>query len=382
MPLPDFFVTGVSKSGTTTPYNCPKQYPLISVVMPVYNAERYVANAIRSILEQTYSYFELIIVDDGSTDDTTEIISTFATNDTRIRLICLAHGGGPRAANAGIAVARGKLIARMDADDIALPERFAVQLAWMQKTDVDICGSCIKRFGAEDGLIWFPETHEAIRHELLFRVGILHPTMIIRADILKKHPYDEKTYHDDYELLTRLAPIFRMGNVQQVLLKHRCHTQQSNVVYRDQFIAEQRQFRRTYFHTLFPQATTDDYTAIELAAEKTPAVNPVELELAGKWLARLAQTPDNFLRERMARRWLATCQRSAHLGSACYRLYRQIAPEFGFAAIKGQLKLRLMCTFRCGYESIAYKMLASAKRFLSVNMGKQILQKRGASELT
>ncbi len=370
------------KSGTTALYNYSKQHPLISVVMPVYNAERYVADAIRSILEQTYSHFEFIIVDDGSTDGTIEIISTFAANDTRIRLICLAHGGGPRAANAGIAVARGKLIARMDADDVALPERFSVQLAWMHKTGVEVCGSCAKRFGAEDGLVWYPEAHEAISRELLFRVGILHSTALMRADILKKHPYDEKTYHDDYELWTRLAPIFRMGNVQQVLLKRRCHSQQSNVVYRDQFIAEQRQFRRTYFHTLFPQATTNDYTAIELAAEKKPASNLMELELAGKWLARLAQTPDNFLRERMARRWLATCQRSAHLGSVCYRLYRQIATEFGFATIKGQFKLRLMCTFRCGSESIAYKKLASAKRFLSVNMCKQIQQRRGTSELT
>jgi glycosyltransferase involved in cell wall biosynthesis len=348
--------------------------PLVSVVMPVYNAERYVADAIRSILEQTYSHFEFIIVDDGSTDGTVKIIREFAGRDSRVRLVYLAHGGGPRSANAGIALAQGEFIARMDADDIAVPERFSVQLAWMQKTGVDICGSCVKRFGAEDGLIWFPETHEAIRHELLFRVGILHPTMLIRADILKTHPYNENT---DYEFWTRLAPIYRMGNVQQVLLKHRCHSQQSNVIYRAKFLAERSQFRRPYFYTLFPQATTDDYTAIELAAEKISAANLAQLELAGKWLARLAQTPDKFLRERMANRWLATCQRSASLGPACYRLYRQILPDFGLTAYKEQSKLRWACALRIGSDSWVYKILASTKRFLSANMRNRIKQRRG-----
>ena len=353
--------------------------PLISVVMPVYNTAKYVSDAIYSIVAQTYPHFEFIIVDDGSTDGTVEIIRKFASKDTRIRLISLPHGGWPRAANAGIMLAQGKFIARMDADDVALPERFSIQLAWMQKTGVDICGSCIKRFGAEDGLIWFPETHEAIRHELLFRVGILHPTMIIRADILKTQPYNEKT---DYEFWTRLAPIYRMGNVQQVLLKHRCHSQQSNVLYRAKFLAERSQFRRHYFHTLFPHATADDYTAIEFAAEKKSATNLAELELTGKWLVRLAQTPDNFLRKRMAERWLATSQRSAHLGPACYRLCRQIMPEFDLATGKGAFKLRWMCALRVGSDSRVYKILASTKRFLSVNMRNRIKQRRGISDLT
>ncbi|MBF8276453.1 MAG: fucosyl transferase [Candidatus Brocadiaceae bacterium] len=356
--------------------------PLISVVMPVYNAERYVADAIRSILEQTYPNFEFIIVDDGSTDGTIKIIREFAGKDSRVRLVYLTHGGGPRAANAGIALAQGEFIARMDADDIALPERFSVQLAWMQKTGVDICGCCVKMFGAEDSLIWFPETHEAIRHELLFRVGVMHPTVIMRADILKTYPYNEQTYHDDYELLTRLAPIYRIGNIQQMLLMRRCHPQQTNVVHHAKFLTERQQFRRPYFHKLFPQATADDYTAIELAAEKKPASNPGELALAGKWLTRLAQTPDNFLRKRMEGRWLATSQRSAHLGLACYRLYRQAMPEFGLATGKGAFKLWWMCALRVGSDSWMYKILASTKRFLSVNMCNQIKQRRETSELT
>lgn len=350
--------------------------------MPVYNARRYVADAIDSILAQTYPHFEFIIVDDGSTDGSAGIVRAFASRDTRIRTLFLPHRGQSIALNAGIALAQGQFIAHMDNDDIALPERFAIQLAWMRENDVDVCGGYLKTFGNQNGFIWFPVTHEAIRMELLFRIGLHHGTSLVRTEIAKTHLFDERVFHLDYEMFTRLAPRYRMSNVPQILLMHRCHPQQAHVVHSARFLADISKFRRPYFHTLFPQATADDYTAIELAAEKKPASNLMELELAGKWLARLAQTPDNFLRERMAERWLATCQRSARLGPACYRLYRQIAPEFGLAAIKGQFKLRLMCAFRCGSESIAYKMIASTKRFISVNMRNRIEQRRGTSDLT
>src|SRR2546425_12663765 len=100
--------------------------------MPVYNAERYVAEAITSILTQTYPRLEFIIVDDGSTDGSAALVCAFAARDSRIRPFFLAHGGQSRALHAGIATARGELIALMDNDDIALPERFAIQLAWMR----------------------------------------------------------------------------------------------------------------------------------------------------------------------------------------------------------------------------------------------------------
>src|SRR5262245_17472752 len=155
--------------------------PLISVVMTVYNAERYVANAIRSVLAQTYPHFELIIADDGSTDGSAAIVRDFASSDDRIHSLILSHGGTARARNAAVGVAGGALIAYMDADDIALPERFATQLTWMRRTGVEVCGSCVKRFGDENSLLWFPEGHAAIRHELVFRIGILLPTLLIHA---------------------------------------------------------------------------------------------------------------------------------------------------------------------------------------------------------
>jgi len=339
-----------------------KDHPLISVVMPVYNSERYVADAIQSILVQTYPHFEFIIVDDGSTDDSPAVIREFAARDARIHPFFLTHGGIASALNAGVALARGNLIARMDADDIALPERFVVQLAWMRRTEVDICGGCVKRFGSKNGLLWFPETHEAIRYELLFRIGSLDPTVLMRAEIIKTHLYDERAKHENYEILTRLAPHYRMGNVPQVLLKHRCHTKQIHIVQSVAFRAALSKFRRPYFHGLFPDATGQDYAALARIAECEAFTDLAELKQAGKWLVRLAQTPDNFLRQRMAQRWLAACQRSAHLGLGCYRVYRQIALQFGVAPNQRTSKLWLACVVRFRSNSRLYGYLLQVKR--------------------
>src|SRR5262245_55079183 len=119
---PASLITGSGRMATSL--GVPAQ-PLISVVMPVYNAERYVADAIASILAQTYAQFEFIIVDDGSTDGSAAIVRAFAARDARVRPLFLTHYSIGRARNAGIALTQGGLIAHMDADDIALPERLA-----------------------------------------------------------------------------------------------------------------------------------------------------------------------------------------------------------------------------------------------------------------
>src|ERR1700726_1508117 len=101
--------------------------PTISVLMPVYNAERYVAEAVESILSQTFADFEFIIIDDGSKDRSLAILEEYAARDPRIRLVSRPNTGIVKALNQGLALASGELVARMDADDIAMPERLAKQ---------------------------------------------------------------------------------------------------------------------------------------------------------------------------------------------------------------------------------------------------------------
>ena len=127
--------------------------PQISVVMPAYNAEKYITEAIDSILFQTFKDFEFIIINDASTDSTKDIIESY--KDPRIKLVNNEQNKGvAKSLNIGISVACGKYIARMDADDIALPERFQKQFDFMeQHPNIDVCGSWAKKTGNENEII-------------------------------------------------------------------------------------------------------------------------------------------------------------------------------------------------------------------------------------
>ena len=133
--------------------------------MPAYNAEKYIAESIESILSQTFTDFEFIIINDASTDSTKEIIESF--QDSRIILINNEQNlGVAKSLNIGIATAKGKYIARMDADDISLPERFQTQFNFMEKNpDIDICGSWARMFGDKDDCMQTLQNHEDIRDE-------------------------------------------------------------------------------------------------------------------------------------------------------------------------------------------------------------------------
>jgi glycosyltransferase involved in cell wall biosynthesis len=326
--------------------------PLISVIMPVYNAELYLADAVNSILAQTYANFEFIIVDDGSTDGSAELVRTFAERDNRIRPLFLEHGGLARALNVGIQSARGDWIARMDADDVSLPERLGVQLDWIHQTGVDVCGSCWKAFGEQAYIGWVPESHPAICHELVLGVALLHPTVMLRADIAREYPYDETLMTtSDTELWTRLAPRYRLGNAPRVLLKYRVHAQQNHVLLNAIMIAHRRNWRRRLLQLLFPEITEADCVSLDRVVEKEPFADLTDLGRAGTWLVRLAQTPEVALRQRMANRWRAACRRSTHLGWRCYHLYQRIAPEFGATSPNNYPSLWLACVLRLEPES-------------------------------
>jgi glycosyltransferase involved in cell wall biosynthesis len=210
-----------------------KDAPLISVVMSVYNGKKYLAEAIESILNQTYKNFELIIVNDGSKDNSIEIIKSYMNQDNRIVLIDRENKGLPYSLNEGISIAKGEYIARMDADDISLPERFEKQIDFMQKNKLDVCGSHIKRFrdNKKERIIKNPVTNEDIRFSLLFFSSLAHPTVMF-----KKEVFDKVKYHidykvaQDYQLWCDIANAnLKMGNISEVLLNYREHEAQASI---------------------------------------------------------------------------------------------------------------------------------------------------------
>jgi glycosyltransferase involved in cell wall biosynthesis len=339
-----------------------KAEPLISVVMPVYNAAAYLRDAVRSIQAQTYGRWELILVDDGSTDGSPELVAELAGGDRRIRALEVDHGGAAHAVNAGVELAGGEMIARMDADDIAVPERFAVQLQWMRRTGVEVCGSCVARFGDATGVIWFPETHDAIGREMLFRHGLLQPTVLMRADAFTTHAYREGAAFEGNDLWIRLRRGFQLGNVPAVLLKHRYHAQQTRVLRGAAMHDFLRAARRPLFHELFPEATRQDADAVDRVAERESCSSLAELERAGRWLARLADSPDIQLRRRMLERWREACRRSAPLGLGASRLYQLLAPELGVGPVGTDASLRAVCAARLEVDGRIARGVRRARR--------------------
>jgi glycosyltransferase involved in cell wall biosynthesis len=206
-------------------------FPAISVILPVYNADNYVAEAVESILAQTFSDYELLLIDDGSTDGSLAILQRYAARDDRIVLISRENRGLVASLNEGIALARGKWLARMDADDIALPRRFERQIAWLNQTHADICGSWVQTFGARSVMWRYPVSHEASEVQLLFDVPVAHPVVMAHRDVFRSLKYDSRFAQvEDYDIWQRAwAAGFKFANIDEALLRYRTHAEQVSV---------------------------------------------------------------------------------------------------------------------------------------------------------
>jgi glycosyltransferase involved in cell wall biosynthesis len=204
------------------------KYPKITVLMPVYNCELYINEAIDSILNQTFIDFEFLVIDDASTDATAAIIKNY--NDPRIQLIQKPiNSGYTNSLNYGLKVAKGEYIARMDGDDISLPKRFEKQVAFLDANpDVVLCGTALKVIGS-NRVIRYSERHESIKLNLLKENCIIHPSVMLRKCILEKYSliYDiAKEPAEDYDLWVRLSSVSKLYNLQEVLLDYRMHESQ------------------------------------------------------------------------------------------------------------------------------------------------------------
>jgi len=208
------------------------QPPLISVVLPAYNCASYLPQAIESILAQTIADFELLVVYDASTDNTLEVIERYAAKDSRVHLV---HGEQKRlvgALNLGIATASGQFIARMDADDISLPTRFALQLSLMQDKGLDFCGTQMLMIDEKARAMQevpMPITPDLITITLACTVPFAHGSVMMRKHFLQTHQlqYQAGSAAEDYEFWCRAYHLgARFGNVDQFVFQYR-YLQQS-----------------------------------------------------------------------------------------------------------------------------------------------------------
>lgn len=201
--------------------------PLVSVIIPCYNAEKYVEQAVRSIMNQTYKNLEILITDDCSTDSSFEILQKLAEEDARIKLFKNEQNQKiVRTLNALVERANGKYIARMDADDISLPKRIEKQVCFMEAhPDIAICGT--NAWHIDDNNRIFARSHLPCKNSDIqifkfFLNPFYHPTVLCRKELLKNHRYDEKfLYAEDYELWLRVLTFFMGINLTDKLFCYR-----------------------------------------------------------------------------------------------------------------------------------------------------------------
>ncbi|WP_353197442.1 glycosyltransferase family 2 protein [Parapedobacter defluvii] len=208
-------------------------FPLVTVFVPVYNAGRYIGETISSVLNQTYGNLELLLIDDGSTDDSSSTIQSFG--DPRIRYLRNAKNSGISfTRNRGIAEARGEFMALLDADDIALPHRLQTQIEYLlHHPEAAMCGSharLIDAAGAETGETYRVPTDPAeISARLFFHNPFINSSVMFRMEALRTSSGYYSGFSEDYEMAIQLNGRFPLGNVDDVLVLYRIHGANSTI---------------------------------------------------------------------------------------------------------------------------------------------------------
>ncbi len=204
--------------------------PLISVVVPIYNGGPYLIDALASVVEQTFGDWEMICVNDGSSDGSGEVADWFARQDSRIRVIHQTNAGIVSALNTGWRQARGPLICRMDCDDIAQPDRLQTQQRYLRDHPecVVVGGSILEIDHQSDPLAVsrLPEQHaEIVKHLLHRRTGHFHPTTMMRTEAVRAVGGYREQYQwiEDHDLWLRLSRRGRLANLAEILLYYRQH---------------------------------------------------------------------------------------------------------------------------------------------------------------
>lgn len=266
-----------------------KTNPVISVIMPVFNCVTYIEEAVNSILNQTFTDFELIIIDDASTDGTTAILKKFI--DTRIKLVLKQVNQGVSAAtNDGFRLAKGKYIARMDGDDIALKERFEKQVkVFENNANIIICGSLVQYLGGSNVIISHKEKHQEIITELLISCAVCMGATMFRRKELSGYFYDEnKNSGEDYDFWTKVAWLGQMYNIQEVLLLYRVHDHQASKKHKQQQILDDTEIRLSLFKKINYDTIKYSDHLIKKILLLNEFVSIKELELFLSWINELA----------------------------------------------------------------------------------------------
>lgn len=297
----------------------------VSVVMPVFNAARYLRAAVDSVLNQTLSSIEVIVIDDGSTDKSPNVLESIS--DRRLKVIRLESNSGlVNALNLGISEARGELIARMDADDVAFPTRLQEQFTLLMGGSVAICGTAIELFGIPRGhVVVNPASHSEIGAVLPIVCPVAHPTVMVRREVFAESSYRALDLHyEDYALWSRLWGDFQFANLTKPLLKYRVHGAQISSTNRS---AQHRGMAITACDLLTRMGrfrTPDDLNRHSEILRYAPIDSLDALSAAGEWLMWLKDSfgvRSEAVDSAYLSVWRRFCCAQTHLGARVYPVF-------------------------------------------------------------
>lgn len=229
--------------------------PFVTVLMPVYNTAPFLREAMDSVLSQTFTDFELIVLDDCSPDDAEAVLDTY-TDSRIIRYKGEKNAGLSNVLNVGIAMARGKYIARMDSDDVSLPNRLQIQVDYLEThPEVDLVSVGMRLFGAREE-VWIREQNpEKVKINALFHSPVLHASSVWRKDSFENQGLrfcQERVPAEDYDLWTRaLVKGLKLVNLPDVLYQYRMHPSQATVQ-TDKTSAKSREVQQEYLRLALP----------------------------------------------------------------------------------------------------------------------------------
>lgn len=306
----------------------------LSVLLPVYNAAPYLKETLESLLGQTRPADQIVIVNDGSTDHSLELLEKYQRAESRIQLISQENGGVSSARNLGLSVCEGDYVALMDADDICQPTRFDTQLRVMNEQRVDLCGSWIKTFGNKERDVKYPTSNAELRLNYLF-LGrtIANPTAMIKRTLIGHVRYDERlVFAEDFGFFLSLIlanPALRMANIPQTLLHYRTHAAQASQRHAEKNEASLKLLLAERFNEAGFDASEQQIDAhYQLWKSHTPVSLDqlqVYLPLMNRLISWIETAPETH--PLSMRQWNTLAKQHAHLGKEGLALIREFSGE-------------------------------------------------------
>lgn len=309
--------------------------PLISILLPTYNSSKYICEAIESLLRQTFKNFELIIINDASTDDTSHILDAYRNKDSRV--IVIKNNLNlkiARSLNKGLQICRSNIIARMDADDWSYPHRLEVQYKYMKEHPyVTVCGSNIEEY--ETGRKWKVLTeNDQIRAELIFKTSLYHPTVMYKKDLILKYCKgyrEDMPPVEDYDLWIRLSNISDVvfSNIPKALLRYRIRNISNIKFDKEKHYLKFNNIRKNLLEKFKVFPSEKEWIFHNYLAGIYRPINIDELYSCGRWAEKLLSAnalykvyPESDFNILIKKHWLDVCRWSSEKIWKSFLIYR------------------------------------------------------------